>query len=176
MRASKSATGAKSISVTGAKNRQRGRPRKAELEASRQDPALAGKARRTRENAVYAARAERLLDRPEHEPWVRWLFEPRKPTILAELGRIEDDLFLVEQAEWICEQQPWTHDAVALLRPDRTGREWWKRRRADEELADRLLAEINRYHRVRRLEPIDIRKALTQVRKILAVQQALEKA
>jgi len=43
-------------------------------------------------------------------------------------------------------------------------------------LADRLLAEINRHARVPlRVSPTIIRKALTLVRKTLAVQQALEK-
>jgi hypothetical protein len=109
---------------------------------------------------------------------VRWLFEPRRPTILAELGRIEPDWLLVHWAEWICEEQPRTHDAVAMLRDRRHGlqpRRWPRRGQYPEEvLADRILAEINRYLRVRPVSPTGIRKALTLVRKTLAVQQALE--
>jgi hypothetical protein len=168
-------------SATVSKNRGRGRPRKFDLDALRQDPRLAGRSTRTLQNAVYQARAEHVLSRPEHQEQVRWLFEPRRPTILAELGRIEDDPFLVEQAEWICAERPQTHVAVAMLRHNRT---WsWsirlRRRRGqhpEEVLADRLLAEINRYLRVQpSVQPTAIRKALTRVRQTLAVDQALEK-
>jgi hypothetical protein len=170
------------ISATVSENRPRGRPRKYDLDALRQNPRLDGRSTRTLQNAIYQERAERLLDRPEHQPWVRWLFEPRRPTILAELGRMEDDLLLVQQAEWVCEEQPYTHDAVVMLRDERRWRgpqvpRWPRRWQAPEEvLADRILAEINRYLRVHpSVSPTAMRKALTLVRKTLAVQQALEK-
>jgi hypothetical protein len=103
-----------------------------------------------------------------------------RPTILAELGRIEDDQVLVHLAQWVCEEQPLTHDAVVMLRDERRWRQtprWPRRWQPPEEvLADRLLAEINRYLRVHpSVSPTAIRKALTLVRKTLAVQQALEK-
>jgi hypothetical protein len=169
------------ISVTVSENRQRGRPPKYDLEVLRQDPRLARRSTRTLQNALYEARAARLLDRPEHQPWVRWLFEPRRPTILAELGRVKERAMLVERARWMCEQQPRTHDAVEILRHARAtyrGGGWDVRRWQcpEQALADRLLAEINRHALVPlRVSPTIIRKALTLVRKTLAVSQALEK-
>lgn len=63
-----------------------------------------------------------VMDRPDF----RWLFDPQagtsRNTILAELGRIEDDRLLLEMAGEICRRKPTSREAVAAIRRFRGAR------------------------------------------------------
>jgi hypothetical protein len=84
------------------------------------DPLTKGRSTRTLQNYFHQGRAQRLLEKPEHEPWVRWLIDPQgiqqgrrgsiKPTILQELGRLEDDYELLKMAPLIFQLQPRVHE------------------------------------------------------------------
>ncbi len=72
---------------------------------------------RHRQNLLYRQRAAvRLLD----DNRFTWLIDREgkrvKSTILAELGRIEDEQQMREVAESLCSLRPSTSDAVALIR------------------------------------------------------------
>jgi hypothetical protein len=82
---------------------------------------------RTIQNTSYHLRAFALL---VEEPWAEWLIgytsQEGKPgqvrkTILAELGRLEDDTELVMMARAICASHPNTRDALARIRQFRLG-------------------------------------------------------
>lgn len=82
-----------------------------------------GASERTIQNMSYYLRAFSLL---QPEPWANgWLIDyPSKAghhgnvrrTILTELGRIEDDETLIAVAQELCELQPTTKEAIALIR------------------------------------------------------------
>jgi hypothetical protein len=82
---------------------------------------------RTIQNTSYHIRAFALL---QEEPWAEWLIgytsKEGKPgkvrkTILAELGRLDDDTDLVMMARAICASRPNTRDALARIRQFRLG-------------------------------------------------------
>ena len=86
----------------------------------------------------YGARAGALL---MHDPRFRWLCDPEegrlRGTILAQLGRIEDDEDLREAALALCEHRPTTRVAVAALRR-------WRLGQSDTPDSDRLADELLR--------------------------------
>lgn len=111
---------------------------------------------RTHQNGHYEIRALRVLDitgdqLPEE---YRWLMDPDKQregrserqgyrkTILAELGRIDDDECLQAVAKRICELKPKTRDAILMIRRWRVGGS----KPADvRQLANEVIRTINDY-------------------------------
>jgi hypothetical protein len=82
---------------------------------------------RTIQNTSYHIRAFGLL---QDEPWAEWLVghvsQEGKPgqvrkTIVAELGRLDDDTDLVLMARAICIARPNTREALAMIRQFRLG-------------------------------------------------------
>ncbi len=77
---------------------------------------------RGRQNAFYALRALAALSREKNDegkpPPFAWLAagDRARKTILAELGRIDDDRLLVSAAQHLCDAKPTTRRAVAWLR------------------------------------------------------------
>lgn len=110
---------------------------------------------RTRQNKYYQIQAMRVLGlhldegKPQPYPWL-W-GEPNVPrpgdhrvrwTLLAELGRIEDEETLREVAARLCELKPTTGDALVMLRRFRRGGV----KVGDAlELANKIIATINDY-------------------------------
>jgi hypothetical protein len=143
------------------------------------------------QNVLYQGRAQQLLDKPEHAPWVRWLIDPEKiqrgergglrPTILAELGRLKDDRELVRLAKRLYEAQPRTHQAVQLIRGQWLWRPWTRTSAERTEqltgrLTKQLLAVITRYgESYPEATPALILKALTHVRQVVRVEDALSR-
>jgi hypothetical protein len=91
------------------------------------DPRLKKGTRRTGVNKMWAFKALRcIVDNPQ--PSLEWLLdESRSPrgwrkTILSELGRIEDEETILAVAREICELNPKTRDAIAMIRRSRLGR------------------------------------------------------
>jgi hypothetical protein len=121
----------------------------------RREPLFKGRSIRTLYNDLYQGRAQQLLDRPEHEPWVRWLIDHEgtregkrgsiKVTILSQLGRIENDAKLVAVAQFICERKPTARDAVRMIRMARRGH---PPQGTVDHLAARIMALVQdyRYH------------------------------
>jgi hypothetical protein len=118
------------------------------------DGVLSGtKSRRQTQNRLYALRAlERLGLLGNHElkralaerPALRWLVDEdgARWGILAELGRIRDlDKFDAAVA-WLLEHQPKTKEAVARIRPFRTGK---SRSPTSRELAKAIIRAVNGY-------------------------------
>jgi hypothetical protein len=84
--------------------------------------------RRSKMNVFYRHRALGILSEGDY----KWLFDEEKvmadgggkhwkPTILTELGRIENDDDLRAVASELCERKPATRDAVLMVRTFRTG-------------------------------------------------------
>jgi hypothetical protein len=84
--------------------------------------------RRSKMNVFYRQRAVGILFEGDY----KWLFDEEKimadggdkhwkPTILTELGRIENDDDLRAVASQLCERKPATRDAVLMVRTFRTG-------------------------------------------------------
>jgi hypothetical protein len=90
----------------------------------------AGLTRRSHTDAFYRLKAMSQLH-PEKDPLFAWLWcdggpngHPKKHvrrTILAELGRMDDEADREAIARELCEQQPTTRDAVAMIRASRLG-------------------------------------------------------
>ncbi len=118
--------------------KKRGRPRL--LQPEMEKSARQGKPHcdlRTLQNADYEARALSVLgiklDNPPDFPFL-WLGDFSKSgngksqrqwyrkTILAELGRIADDMNLIEAATAICIRKPTAEDAIEMIRGWRLGR------------------------------------------------------
>jgi hypothetical protein len=109
--------------------------------------------RRSRVNILYRQRAMGMLNRDERgRGQFPWLFDPEKtrqgspnawrPTILAELSRIEDEDTLRRVAGELCELQPRARDAVRMIRRYRLGRA----PAGDAlELANRIIHLVNDY-------------------------------
>ena len=117
------------------------------------DGVLSGTKSRQTQNRLYALRAlERLGLVGNHElkralaerPALRWLVDEdgARWGILAELGRIRDlDKFDAAVA-WVLEHQPKTKEAVARIRPFRTGK---SRSPNARELAKEIIRAVNGY-------------------------------
>jgi hypothetical protein len=133
---------------------RRGRPSKFSEEEIAICESLAlftSKSRRGRENVLYRQRAISIIGHDDAR--LKWLFDEAaiwrgegkwKPSILSELGRIDDHHNLRVVALAICEAKPSTTQAVEMIRNYRTG----KVKTADEaQLADMLIGTINRYLR-----------------------------
>jgi hypothetical protein len=84
--------------------------------------------RRSKMNVFYRQRALGIICDGDY----KWLFDKEKimtdgsdkywkPTILTELGRIENDDDLRAVASQLCERKPATRDAVLMVRAFRTG-------------------------------------------------------
>jgi len=66
------------------------------------------------------------------EPAFRWFYDDdaidagtgriRRKTILAELGRLDDDDLILQLARVLCEQKPPMREAIAMIRRHRLGR------------------------------------------------------
>jgi hypothetical protein len=120
--------GDKGISEKFSEKRKRGRPRLLHpdlREVYAQDQQYASE--RMIQNTSYYIRAFACL---VDEPWAEWLIgytsQEGKPgkirkTILAELGRLDDDTELVMMARAICAGHPNTRDALARIRQFRLG-------------------------------------------------------
>jgi hypothetical protein len=95
--------------------RPRGRPRKAEAYWWDLATQSAGRhtSHRHRANYIYGMRACHVL---RDDPCFAWLHRARGTTIMDALGRIDDDQNLVAMALYLCEHQPPTRQAVALIR------------------------------------------------------------
>jgi hypothetical protein len=93
----------------------RGRPRKAEAYWWDLATQSAGRhtSHRHRANYIYDMRACNVL---RDDPRFAWLHTARCSTIMDELGRIDDDQNLAAMALYLCEHQPPTRQAVALIR------------------------------------------------------------
>lgn len=83
---------------------------------------------RSKLNIYYRTRTLSILDGAEFS----WLFDRKacqrgegkwKPTILSELGRIEDEEDMKAVARQICELKPKTKEAVTMIRRFRLGRD-----------------------------------------------------
>jgi hypothetical protein len=161
--------GDEGISEKFSEKRKRGRPRLLDpgLRAIyAQDQQYASE--RTVQNTSYHIRAFALL---EDKPWADWLIgytsKEGKPgqvrkTILAELGRIDDDTKLIMTAQAICAAHLNTRSAVAMIRGFRLGDpvgsiseltellrrtvNTYVREHADLSLADAQLAVGNLFH------------------------------
>ena len=107
------------------------------------------KTTRHQQNVHYSLRAIGMLS---NDPRFKWLCDGKammkgaqhsyRPTILAELGRIENDDDLKAVALRICKLKPKVRDAVVMIRRFRTG----KVKEADSlQLANEILAIVNRY-------------------------------
>ena len=77
-----------------------------------------GKSSRTKTNFLYQTRAMKVIMDDDRYEWLS-----AKQTILYELGRIQDEDERKEVALELCQKQPKTKDAVAMLRRYRLGRE-----------------------------------------------------
>ncbi len=143
----------KGISETVSEKRGRGRPpvfNSATLEQMRREPLFRGRSTRTLQNDLYQGRAQQLVDRPEHEPWVRWLIDHEgthagkpgsiKLGILSQLGRIDDDAHLVAVARRLCEFKPTPRQVVAMIR-------WLRKVQKPVDLTDTLRRTLNTYLR-----------------------------
>ena len=105
--------------------------------------------RRSKMNVFYRQRAVSILSEGDY----KWLFDEEKvmsdggdkywkPTILTELGRIENDDDLRAVASQLCERKPATRDAVLMVRTFRTG----GLPAGDSiQLANEIIQTINRY-------------------------------
>lgn len=104
--------------------------------------------RRSKMNVYYRQRAVSVLGGCDY----KWLVDERmimlegdkhwKPTILTELGRIEDEDDMRAVAERLCEMKPTTRDAVLMVRSLRTG----GLPAGDTlQLANEIIQTINRY-------------------------------
>ena len=111
------------------------------------------KSRRQTQNRLYALRAlERLGLLGNHElkralaerPALRWLVDEdgARWGILAELGRIRDLEKFDAAVAWVLEHQPKTKEAVARIRPFRTGK---SRSPNARELAKEIIRAVNGY-------------------------------
>jgi hypothetical protein len=121
--------GDEAISENFSEKKKRGRPRL--LHPALREVFADGQtyaSERTIQNTSYYIRAFGLL---QHEPWAEWLVghasQEGKPgqvrkTILAELGRLDDDEDLLVMARAICTDCPNTRDALARIRRFRLGR------------------------------------------------------
>ena len=86
------------------------------------------KTRRGQQNVIYRLRAMNILKKDSR---FRWLIDPQgamqgkagswQPSILAELGRFEDDEAMLSVALRICELKPKAREAVSMIRRARTG-------------------------------------------------------
>lgn len=100
-------------------------------------------------NKYYQGRAQGVL---KDEAGVEWLMDVAqlkqhqpgnyRQTILQELGRIDDDDALKAVARRLCELQPSTHEAVAMIRRWRLGT---LPQGMAGDLATQLLSVLNRY-------------------------------
>jgi hypothetical protein len=116
------------ISEAASEKRKRGRPAAFDPDGMRMFRRLYPeiKTKRGLQDKVCQVRAIRLLGKGA-DPSFFWLFCPKTNTvrasILAELGRIEDDEALRVFATQVCESKPKTKDASAIIRRWRLGRE-----------------------------------------------------
>lgn len=139
-------------SPIGEKSDRRGRPRVLSPEVEAAFSAIGMftecKTRRSRLNIYYRTKAMGVL-----KEGFEWLFDGKKvaagvqawkPTILIELGRIEDEELMRAMAEQLCELKPSTRDAVLMVRRLRTG----GLPAGDAlQLANEIIATVNRYIR-----------------------------
>src|SRR5262249_50552009 len=95
--------------------RSRGRPRKAEGSMWDLVTQIEGRhtSHRHRADFIYGVRAVQVL---RDDPRCAWLLRARGTTITNALGRIDDDQNLIAMALYLCEYQPSTRQAVALIR------------------------------------------------------------
>jgi hypothetical protein len=95
--------------------RKRGRPRKASAITWQVVDQQEGRhtSYRHRANYIYGMRAINVL---RDDPRFAWLHRARGTTLLDALGRIDDDQNLIAMALYLCEHQPSTRQAVALIR------------------------------------------------------------
>lgn len=120
-----------------APRRKRGRPRLQVLDPEftrfcQLGGVFHGGKTRTDQNSMYRMRAIVILAQTER-PEFKWLFDidgmiadrpkSQKKTILAELGRIRNEIELIQAAFDICDLKPKTKDAISIIRQVRTGRE-----------------------------------------------------
>jgi hypothetical protein len=111
---------------------------------------------RALQNFAYMAHAIAVLEPllPRH-PELRWLYDPDaimrreahfQQTIMQELGRVQDEGYLVALAIRICELRPKSHEAVKMLRRARVQH---GARGSIEGLTDVLRRALNDYLRWR---------------------------
>jgi hypothetical protein len=104
---------------------------------------------RGRQNKYYESLALQVL---REEPGLEWLrdrdamrqgkLHAYRPTLLQELGRIEDAETIKAVARRLCERKPTTRDAVATIRHFRTGQQPAGN---PDDLTDRLMTLIDAY-------------------------------
>jgi hypothetical protein len=121
----------KRISKTAPEMSKRGRPRimSGGFEALVAYSAPDVKTQRHKLNVYYALQAMSTLG---DDPRLSWIFDSKrmkagdkkswKPSILSELGRIEDRETMLAVALAICEAKPKTKDAISRIRHARIGR------------------------------------------------------
>jgi len=115
------------ISEESSEKRKRGRPPRLETTIARQvgEGASPAAGPRARVNRGFAIQAMCVLQEDEAGQY-GWLFETAamtrgdphsfRPSILAELGRIDDEELLKECARIICDQKPTARDAIIRIR------------------------------------------------------------
>ena len=112
------------------------------------------KSRRSLVNTWYRNVAmSRMID----VPGMDWLFDPTRsergedawqPTILTELGRIEDDTEFFRLARLLCERKPKVKDAVVWIRAARSGSRPKGNAEKLAEMLYRIVDEYERHHEV----------------------------
>jgi hypothetical protein len=149
--------------------RPRGRPRKATRAEWASTIDVHGKSYRRKANYIYEIRA---IGRISDDPRFEWLCSDgptimagkghMRRTILSELGRIEDAEEREQLALYLCELQPTTREAIAILRRYRIGR---PPPGTVDGLADGLRTTLNTYLRTHtELSWDDVREALAILR------------
>ncbi len=137
------------------------------------------KSKRARDGVLYRTRALHLLTQEIEEGRLKWLVERDacgrgekawKPSVLAELGRINNPGEMLSVALDLCEAQPSIGDAVRMVKQYRMGGAL--KQGNGEQLADAIIGTVNRYLKEHPISWAEVSKALEVA--LLAVKMASE--
>ncbi len=106
------------------KGRKRGRPRKFDYtELDKLSQQFGAKTRRGQQNYEYAGQAflTIMLARDEGHEWVTPLLDHMRPSVMSELGRVEDPTVFWQCARFLVENDVSAKKAIATIRRARLG-------------------------------------------------------